>query len=225
MITQIEKLASAIHNNLLGGLSGYHTNYSISLEQIEDSVVNERLLIIKEYFYKGLINPKELYLSINCVSVDCKSVDRCTCKEDCGTPIAHFEIPQLLTEFGPSCISYIGSTDREVPFIVYLSSSAFRNHKYRKRGKNKPYVWIDITPNENGMCDGFIYNAPLLQEISITAAFKDIRQLEEFACCLDIVDNTILDSEIVDRVTKKMLAYYRQYHMPPIPNNQQYTPG
>nr|DAD59366.1 MAG TPA: hypothetical protein [Bacteriophage sp.] len=39
---------------------------------------------------------KDLYLSINCIPVDCKSIDRCRCsREDpCSDPpIAHFEIP------------------------------------------------------------------------------------------------------------------------------------
>jgi len=50
-----------------------------------------------------------------------------------------------------------------------------RNHKYRRRGKDKPYVWIDTTPNENNMYDCFIFNAPLLSAVSITAIFKDPR--------------------------------------------------
>jgi len=33
---------------------------------------------------------------------------------------------------------------------------------YRKRGRNKPFVYIDTTPNENGMYDCFIFNAPLI---------------------------------------------------------------
>jgi len=39
-------------------------------------------------------------------------------------------------------------------------------------------VYIDTTPNANGMYDGFIFNAPLLKSISIIAIFKDPRQLE-----------------------------------------------
>jgi hypothetical protein len=35
------------------------------------------------------------------------------------------------------------------------------------------------------MYDGFIFNAPLLKEISITAAFKDPRQLKKYKCCTD----------------------------------------
>jgi hypothetical protein len=48
-------------------------------------------------------------------------------------------------------------------------------HQYRKRGKDKPYIFIDTTPNENGMCDGFVFNAPFLKQLSITGVFKDPR--------------------------------------------------
>jgi len=51
-------------------------------------------------------------------------------------------------------------------------------HKYRRRGKSRPYVYIDMSPNENGMYDCFVFNAPLLKQVSIVAVFKDLRQLE-----------------------------------------------
>ena len=44
-------------------------------------------------------------------------------------------------------------------------------------------VFIDTTPNENGMYDCWVFNAPLLKEISIIAIFKDPRQLERYSCC------------------------------------------
>ena len=69
----------------------------------------------------------------------------------------------LVNDYGNLAIDYIGSVDRQLPFVCYTSLSNYRNHKYRKRGKDKPYVWIDTTPNENGMCDCFIFNAPLLK--------------------------------------------------------------
>lgn len=227
MFNQISKLASAVHNNILSGLSGYHTNFSISLEQLEDAIVSERLQIIREYYSKGNIQPKDLYLSINCIPVDCKNIERCKCSKEDGTPTAHFEIPQILTDIGDSCILYLGSTDMSLSFIYYTSPTIFRYHKYKKRGKNKPYVWIDVTPNENGMYDCFVFNAPLLDQVSITAVFKDVRQLEQYGCCEEIPDDnkTSLDSVIVDRVSKKMITYYRQLYMPPMPNNQTYTPA
>lgn len=230
MYTQIEKLASAIHNNVLSGLRGYHTNYSVSMEQLEDEIIIERLQILKEYSLKGILPVKDLYLSINCIPIDCKSIDRCKCnfKNDLqDSPTAHFEIPQLLNDYGSVSIDYIGSTDRQLPFLYYTSSTAFRNRKYKKRGKNKPYVWIDTTPNENGMYDCFVFNAPLLSMISITAIFKDPRQLEKYSCCVDMQDNNMsfIDNEIIKRLTEKYIRYYRQFAMPLKPNDQSYTEG
>lgn len=95
MYNQIEKLASAIRNDVIGGLRGYHTNLSMSLEQLMDEIVDERLQILKEYSLKGVLPVKDLYLSINCIPVDCKDLERCRCVSDteCATVTAHFEIP------------------------------------------------------------------------------------------------------------------------------------
>lgn len=229
MYNQIEKLASAIRNDVVGGLRGYHTNLSMSLEQLMDEIVDERLQILKEYSLKGVLPVKDLYLSINCVPVDCKDLERCRCagQDDCLTPTAHFEIPQIVNDYGSLSIDYIGSTDRQNPFIYYTSSTAYRYHKYRKRGKNRPYVWIDTTPNENGMYDCFVFNAPLLNQISITAIFKDLRQLERYACCVELRDDnmTFINNEIKKRLTEKKIRYYKQLALPNMPNDQSYAIG
>ena len=219
---QITKLASAIRNDIVGGLSGYHSNLSISIEQLEDEIVNTRLAILKEYSLKGILPVKDLYISINCIDVDCKDLERCQCN-DCfsSTPTAHFEIPQIVNDYGNLAIDYIGSVDRQLPFVCYTSLSNYRNHKYRKRGKNKPYVWIDTTPNENGMCDCFIFNAPLLKQVSVSAIFKDIRQLEGFNCC-EIGDNkTFVDAEIQKRLVAQKINLYKIALQKP--NDQSYT--
>lgn len=230
MYNQIEKLASAIRNDVVGGLRGYHTNLSMSMEQLAQDIVDERLQILKEYSLKGVLPIKDLYLSINCIPVDCKAIDRCRCNKDgsyTNPPVAHFEIPQILNDYGALSIDYIGSTDRQLPFVYYTSSSAFRYRKYKKRGKNKPTVWIDTTPNENGMYDCFVFNAPLLSEVSISAIFKDLRQLENYNCCVDLQDNNMsfIDNEIKKRVTQKKIQYYRSFASSNIPNDQAYQAG
>lgn len=220
-------MASAVHNNVLGGLSGFHTNYSLNQKLIEDTIVAERMSIIKEYLLKGVLPLKDLYLSINCIPIDCDTtLERCMCnfEDDCPTYVPHFEIPQLL-DIGDDTIKYIGSTDKSVAFQTYPSIQSVKYRNHRKRKKNKPYVWIDQTPNKNGMYDGFIFNAPLMQNISITAVFKDPRQLSKYHCCIDDDQLSALDAEIIERVTKKLILYYRQMHMPPYPNTQQYMPG
>lgn len=227
---QIEKLASAIRNDIVSGLQGYHSNPSMSMEQLQQDIIDERLSILKEYSLKGIMPVKDLYISINCIPVDCKSIDRCRCNREnsCDdTPVAHFEIPQILNDYGDQSIDYIGSTDRQIPFIFYTSPTAFRNRKYKKRGKNKPVVWIDTTPNENGMYDCFVYNAPLLKEVSISAIFKDLRQLDTYSCCTNLQDNnmTFIENDLKDRVVKKKLTYYRSYATGNRPNDQAYHAG
>ena len=227
MYNQIEKLASAIRSDVVSGLRGYHANMSMSLEQLMDEIVDERLQILKEYSLKGVLPVKDLYLSINCIPVDCKDLERCRCNTECGTVKAHFEIPQIVNDYGSLSIDYIGSSDRQNPFIYYTSSTAYRYHKYRKRGKNKPYVWIDTTPNENGMYDCFVFNAPLLGQVSITAIFKDLRQLEKYGCCTELQDDnmTFINNEIKKRLTEKKIRYYKNMQSQILPNDQSYTSG
>jgi hypothetical protein len=98
-----------------------------------------------------------------------------------------------------------------VPFRYTTSPMENIYDKYRKRGKNKPYVYIDTTPNENGMYDCFIFGAPMIKQVSIVAIFKDPRQLENYACCSDLDDDNMsfINNEIKRRLTEKKLRYYR----------------
>lgn len=224
----ISKLASAIINDVYSGLAGLHHNISMSVEQVEDEIIQMRLQVIKEYQLKGILPIKDLLLQINCIPVDCKDLERCPiCKPGIKTPNAHFEIPQIINDFGASAIAYIGSVDRMNSFSVYVNSN-FTNlyQKYRKRGKDKPYVYIDPAPNEHNMLDGYIFNAPLLKQISVVAIFKDPRQLDDYGCCSDLDDiqnMTFIDTEVKDRLTKQKITYYRQLHMPNLPNDQKYV--
>jgi hypothetical protein len=53
-----------------------------------------RLAIIKEYMLKGIFPIDDLLMSINCVPVDCDTLDKCKCRgTSCGEPTAHFQIP------------------------------------------------------------------------------------------------------------------------------------
>ena len=145
-----------------------------------------RLAVIKEYMLKGILPIDDLLMSINCIPVDCETLDKCKCRGTvCGDPIAHFQIPQLLFDYGlGKTIKYIGSSDRQHSFLVYTKSidKIKTYQKYRKRGKNKPWVYIDVTPNSEGLIDCYIFGAPFIKQVSVTAIFKDPRQLEEFQC-------------------------------------------
>lgn len=207
----LEQLKSAIYNDIVGGLKGINNNINLSLEQLEDDIIDERLIILKEYSFKNMVPKKDLMLSINCINLDCKSLDKCPCGSDSYTkPQLHFEIPQILNDLCEDSVEFIGSIDRKTQFKVY-TSTAFQYHKYLRRGANKPYVYIETTPNENNMYDCWVFNAPLMKKISVIGIFKDPRQLLEYSCCgEDTINYNFLDNEIKRRLTEKKLRYYRQ---------------
>lgn len=227
----IEKLASQIKNDVVSGLRGYHQNLSINIDQLQDEIVACRLSILKQYFLKGIFPIKDLLLSINCIEVDCKSLERCNCGKGGNTNVLHFQIPQIITDYGKQSIEYLGSVDRQNKFTIVTSLSELNNRKYRKRGKNKPYVWIDLTPNENGMLDCFLFNAPFVEYVSIVAVFKDPRQLNVYKCCntdeLNGPDTnfSFIDQLVKDKLTKEKIYYYRQLAVQRLPNDQQYVTG
>lgn len=231
----IEKLASQIKNDIIAGLKGYHQNLSMNMQQLEDEIVDCRLSIIEQLYVQGRLPIKDLMVAINCVDVDCESLERCKCNQAIDpTMTQHFQIPQIIYNFGKQAIEYIGSTDRKQKFQIITSLSELENKKYRKRGKNKPYVWIDFAPNSKGMLDCFLFNAPMLKQVSIVGLFKDPRQLKYYTCCDSSgeddytgPDNNIsyISSLIKDKLTKEKLYYYRSVPPAPRPNTQEYNTG
>lgn len=192
-------------------------------------IIQERMNLLFQYRQKGINRLDDLYVSINCIPIDCQPISKCSCgKHLCSEPeIPHFEIPQLYLDPDMKSIKYIGSPDKMNPFSVYTSPISLNNQKYKRRGKRKPIVFIDTTPNKNGFYDGFIFNAPLLEMLSITAVFKDPRQLSKFNCCNEALNETLnsLDQEIVEHLTEKIIRWYKQGAMPILPNNQEYAIG
>ena len=120
----IEKLAAAIYNDIVSGLVGITSTPTLSMDQLQDDVVDERLQIIKEYSLKNLVPVKDLIMSINCIDVDCKSLDKCPCgTESFSPPIAHFEIPQVVNDLAANSIQFVGSIDRMIQFKVYTTTA------------------------------------------------------------------------------------------------------
>lgn len=207
------KLASAIYNDIYGGLQNEHIGNSISIEQIEDEIVAKRISIMRQLQLNKMLPIKDLLFAINCIPVDCDYLERCPkCRGENETPNLHFEIPLLYDDLNENAIYYIGSTDRMNSFEYYIMSD-FENKydKYRRRGKNKPYVYIDPAPNANNKLDCFVFNAPFLKEVSVVAVFKDLRQIKDYSCCADIENMTtsVIDDEVRKQIVQEKLQIYR----------------
>lgn len=218
---ELSKLASAIWNDIKAGLSGMNAEETISLQQLEDELVEVRQAVIKELYVKNLLDKKDLMVAINCVPVSCDDQNKCPCSDLPPKMAKHFEIPRLMDGLGDDAVMYVGSTDRSNPFKVYFTPASMRFNKYKKRGSNKPYVYIERTPNANNMYDGWVFNAPFIENIAVIGIFQDLRQLEEFNCCNtpDFLDFGSISTTVKERLTKQKLLYYRQNLFPPHAND------
>lgn len=223
----LEQLTSAVYNNIVTGLKGTNVNVPIAHEHIEDSIIAERLLIIKEYMVKGMLPRRDLMIDISCAQLNCYPIERCPAacavmsSED---SYLHFEIPQVIQDFGEEAFDYIGSKDRQNPFKIYIDNSFIYN-KFRTRRANKPYVWIDMIPNANNKYDGYVFNAPMMKDISIIFIPKDPRQLTSYVCCPEDTDYfSFFSADIEKRVTEKFLRYYRQIQYVVTPNDNTVKP-
>ena len=217
----VHKLASAIYLDIVSGLVGVTSTPTLSMSALEDDIVDEWLQIIKEYSLRNLIPRKDLLMSINCIELDCLSLDKCPCGTDFSPTQLHFEIPQIVNDFAEKAIEYIGAIDRSQEYKVYTSIS-FRYHQYKRRRAEKPYVYIETTPNANNMYDAWVFNAPFTKKISVIGIFKDPRQLMEYGCCAgdDLENYTFISAEIKKRLTEKKLRYYKLLYQGPTNNSQ-----
>ena len=55
------------------------TLQDIEIICVNDGSTDNSLQILKEYSLKGILPTRDLYISINCIPVDCKSLDKCRC--------------------------------------------------------------------------------------------------------------------------------------------------
>ena len=222
----VNQIASAIINDLFSGnLVSLSNRAMISQEQIEDECIEARCAIIKDWYLKNMLNLGDMMVAINCVEVDCKDQNKCSCMSSLANAkmAKHFEIPQLIPGLGVDALSFVGSTDRSHAFKVYYNLEAikYQQHyqKYRKRPNNKPFVYIEKTPNENGMYDCWIFDAPFVQYIAVIGIFKDPRQLEKYNCCddIDYLEMGAISNEIKNRILQKKIQLYRTSAPPAAP--------
>ena len=214
----INQIASAIINDLFSGnLVSLSNRSMISQDQIEDEVIETRNAVIKDWYIKSNLNLGDMMIAINCVEVDCKDQNKCSCMSSLANAkmAKHFEIPQLMPGLGADALAFVGSTDRSRAFKVYYNLEAIKYQqyyqKYRKRYTPKPFVYIEKTPNENGMYDCWIFDAPFVQYIAVIGIFKDPRQLEQYNCCdnTDYLEMGAISNEIKNRILQKKIQLYR----------------
>lgn len=205
------KLASSIYNDLHGGLKGLSNEWTLSIEQLEDDIADLRLKLIQDKIESDIRNKKKYATALKCIKVDCQPIDNCECFESTlpGDPLPHFQIPVPLMDSYNMAIIYIGTTDMSEPFAVYTDFDQIRAMKHRRIKMRRPYVFLSIAPNKNGFLDGYIFNAPYIQQLTVVAVFKDIRKYLDEYCC-EFTDNSEnLNSEIAASIIQIKSQLYQ----------------
>lgn len=222
----LNELTSAIYNDIVGGALVPKSNLRfLSMEQLTDEVIETRNAVIKDWYLKNALNLSDMMVAINCVEVDCKDQNKCSCISSLANAkmAKHFEIPQLMPGLGSDALMFVGSTDRSNAFKIYYNLEAikYQQHyqKYRKKSNPKPFVYVEKTPNENGMYDCWIFDAPFVQYVAVIGIFKDPRQLEKYNCCNDIeyLEMGAISNEIKNRILQKKIQLYRTPAPPAAP--------
>lgn len=202
----IHEMASAIRNNVSNGLKGV-SNISYSIEQIIDEIYLTRNSLIKEYALKRVLSLEQMGNELEFAL-----------EFDASRQARKAEIPRISRSI-PCSVQYAGTSDRQCPYIVYTDHS-YIYHKYNRIIKNKPYVWIDMSLNCNGKLDMWLFNQPLMSKLTLVAVWEDLREVCE-GCGQEVNIPDFMKNDIVDRITKKYVAYYRQLNQPIIQNNTQ----
>lgn len=227
----INEQAYAVLNNIVSGLKGMTGTMSIPIQQVEEDIILERALVIKEYLAKDLLKGNGVSQTIPSISTSPKELSRI----DKGLEKAPwFQMPQLITDFGDDCIIYAGSSDRSTPFQVYLNKN-WIYHQYKRRGAHKPFIYIDCSPNSIGWLDCFVVNAPFISEISVTGVFRDPREVDDLICgrfhtgkstyhSTEYNDSSHIATETIKRLSEKYIRYYRQLQLINTPNDQSIKP-
>jgi hypothetical protein len=224
----LEQLVSQVQNNVVAGAKGITINQSFSLKQIENELISEYLTVMREYTIKGILPKQDFYRKLSCVETYCGKMEEC-CEDNTNikgynsTDVLKFDIPELITDFGTDAVAFVGSADLQTSFSVYFSSNSANAHKFKMRGSDRPFVYIEPATLNDGMITGYLYGAPLTKIITVIAMFKDPRKLAEYDCCPKETDfaNSFVATEVVKRLTEKYLRYYRQFATPITPSNLQ----
>ena len=218
----VSKIASTIDNNARNGEHGV-TNSAIPITQIEQEVITERMSILFEATRKGNIPLQGLYQDINGIPVDSMDIAKIR-QVSSGQKVKHFTVPKIASLFGEDAIDYIGSPLRDAFSWKVYTDNRFTMHKYKSVTHSKPFIWIDSSPREDGNYDAFLFNYPkLIQFISMTAIFENPYDVldysggvrtDEFPAPEWVVE------EIISRLSKKYIYFYRQLNAPSQPNTQ-----
>ena len=217
-----EQIASAIRNNVGNGLKEVY-NHAYSIEQLEDEIGNTRNQIILENSQTGVLNPEYFTQKIDNLEL---SLVRFPYEGYSNSPerVLHTKIPAVVMTSDNSGITFLGTPDMSTSFKIYYDTS-FANHSYSRVIKNRPFVFVDLSADDNGELDTYYFKLGDygIREVSIRAIFSNPHDLlvnSLFASTQEYPAPPSVQQMIIDRLTAKYVEYYKKLNLNYQPNTQ-----
>lgn len=222
----IKELGSAIRNHIFDGLKGEIPTTSYSREQLIQEAFLYRNRIIMEFSMKGKYDLTPFYQTIDSIPIE--ELDLSTHKViKSGICRSYIRIPSLAPTYNSLSLEYLGPVSKEKSFKIYYNTK-FNHHKYRMRTSLKPYTYVDMESDQDGMIDALLFNlndTKDLRYLTVRGVFANPLDIETFDCCTDVEDNEFpapfyVQEMIIEKLTQRYVSQYRQMNIPIFPNKQ-----
>lgn len=216
----LEQMASAIRNHIGQGLKEVD-DFAYSVEQLKDEIGAMWNALILELSKAGLFNPA--YFAQKQDNID---IQLGVFPHDSGHPskrVPYIKIPMPAMTVGDKSIIYLGPADLSMDFTRYYDSS-FNDHRYSRVVGNRPHVYVDLSGDGDGHAYAYIFGieGSSLSKMAIRLVPNDPLKImndagtfgddEEFPAPGSVQDM------IIDRITKRYLAFYKNPVQPNEPN-------
>jgi len=226
------EMASACRNRIADGLDGNIADQAFSLEQLYAEIDLQRADFAHKYAITNKLNPKFLVQELPLQKLVCDNLTPgLDCTEDLlkdpDASIPRVEIPAISPLFGVNPVEYVGLNNMRESFKVYYHPDDIRTHRVRIKTRHKPFIWVDLAPNENGKLDMWFFNMSPYNPLQ----FVKVRAIFEQPSFIDPTNPNFLNEEypapqhmqmaIIDALTEKWIRYYRQLQVPKMPNTQE----
>lgn len=152
MVTSLSGLVSQVANHLSGGLRGQQ-NFTYSLEQIADQLVQVRGDLIRTAEGKGTPYPLKAYQQV-CPSIQLRPRDWVTLNPTTQALLASLPVPASRTAWfyariprllslDKTAIDYFGPAGRPEPWTVVEQLGALAYDQYRRLPRRTPLVYVE----------------------------------------------------------------------------------
>jgi len=220
------EMASTVENNVSDALSGAILNRAITVQQISAEIDLLREKLAYEQLKTGKIDLKYFMQSLNTLPLVCRDFVRDCGAIKSGDSVPSIRIPKLMATQDNTQIEYIGLANKQKRFITYFDIDDISNHKFRLKTAHSPFVWVDLTPDDDNMIALYFFNLgkyATLKYVDVRAAFAKPTELKPLNPELDAQEYPApgyIQEMIITTLSERYIRYYRQLNVNTQPNTQ-----